>query len=235
MHTFARDRIKREIVEAAEAIERATGRRPTGFRGPGFTWSEAMLEVLEEEGYLYDASTLPTYLGPLARLYYFRHSSLSKEEMEKRKNLFGGFGEGRRAVKPYLWKLASGKTLLEIPVTTIPGIKTPFHLSYLLHLSRYSTRLMSAYLDTALGLCRLTGTEPSFLLHPLDLLGPEQAPELAFFPGMDRCGAPKARGVQPSAARAGTAVPARDDGRARETYPRAPAPPLRPRGGAAHA
>jgi hypothetical protein len=24
-----------------------------------------------ERGYLYDASTLPTYLGPLARAYYF--------------------------------------------------------------------------------------------------------------------------------------------------------------------
>ena len=144
-----------------------------------------MLEVLEEEGYLYDASSLPTYLGPLARLYYFRRSSLGKDEMEKRRDLFGGFGEGRRAVKPYLWSLSSGRTLLEIPVTTIPGIKTPFHLSYLLHLSRYSTGFMSAYLKAALGLCRLTGTEPSFLLHPLDLLGPEQAPQLAFFPGMD--------------------------------------------------
>jgi hypothetical protein len=27
--------------------------------------------------------------------------------------------------------------------------------------------------------------EPSFLLHPLDLLGADQVPELPFFPGMD--------------------------------------------------
>lgn len=31
----------------------------------------------------------------------------------------------------------------------------------------------------------MTGIEPSFLLHPLDLLGGDQVPELAFFPGMD--------------------------------------------------
>ena len=31
----------------------------------------------------------------------------------------------------------------------------------------------------------MTGTEPSFLLHPLDVIGGEQAPELKFFPGMD--------------------------------------------------
>jgi hypothetical protein len=105
--------------------------------------------------------------------------------MVKRKDLFGGFAEGFRPIRPYRWRLRSGRTLLEMPVTTMPLAKTPFHLSYLLHLSRYSTGLMLAYLRTALTLCRLTGTEPSFLLHPLDLLGPEQAPGLAFFPGMD--------------------------------------------------
>ena len=30
-----------------------------------------------------------------------------------------------------------------------------------------------------------TGTEPSFLLHPLDVIGGDQVPELKFFPGMD--------------------------------------------------
>ena len=40
------------------------GRRPIGFPGPGFSWSPDLLEVLAERGYRYDASTLPTYLGP---------------------------------------------------------------------------------------------------------------------------------------------------------------------------
>ena len=44
---------------------------------------------------------------------------------------------------------------------------------------------MVAYLRFAITMCRLTGTEPSFLLHPLDLLGGDQAPALQFFPGMD--------------------------------------------------
>ncbi len=32
------------------------------------------------------------------------------------------------------------------------------------------------------------GVQPSFLLHPLDFLGAEQAPGLSFFPGMDLSG-----------------------------------------------
>jgi hypothetical protein len=72
-------------------------------------------------------------------------------------------------------------------------VRTPFHLSYLLYLAAYSERLMYAYLRSALALCRLTGVEPSFLLHPPDLLGPGEAPGLEFFPGMQLPAAKKRR------------------------------------------
>ena len=75
--------------------------------------------------------------------------------------------------------------MLEIPVTTIPVVKTPFHLSYLLYLSRYSMLLMQLYLSIAIYMCKITGTSPSYLLHPLDLIGGDKLKELAFFPGMD--------------------------------------------------
>ena len=52
---------------------------------------------------------------------------------------------------------------------------------------------MMAYLHTALTACRITGTSPSFLLHPLDVIGGDQAPALSFFPGMDISSAEKTR------------------------------------------
>ena len=87
-------------------------------------------------------------------------------------------------MEPYHWQVGQDR-LLEIPVTTMPGFKTPFHFSYLAYLARFSETLMKAYLRVALAACRLTGTQPSFLLHPLDVIGGDQAPELRFFPGMD--------------------------------------------------
>jgi peptidoglycan/xylan/chitin deacetylase (PgdA/CDA1 family) len=185
LHLYPKEKIKREILQAQEHILQVTGQRPVGFRGPGFSWSPDLLEVLAENGYLYDASTLPTYLGPLARAYYFWKSDLADNEKEERRKLFGGIKEGRRPVRPYLWNLDGGRRLLEIPVTTMPVFKIPFHLSYLVYLSRYSAALMVFYLKVALTLCRMTNTAPSFLLHPLDFLGGEQVPELDFFPGMD--------------------------------------------------
>jgi hypothetical protein len=185
LHLYTRDQLIAEIKKADAAIELATGARPVGFRGPGFSWCPELLSVLEQSGHGFDASTLPTYLGPVARAYYFWTAKLTAEEREKRKELFGRFSDGLRPVKPYYWSLEGERRLLEIPVTTMPLLKMPFHFSYLVFLSRYSEALMMAYLNMALAACRLTGTEPSFLLHPLDVIGGDQIPELAFFPGMD--------------------------------------------------
>lgn len=61
----------------------ATGKRPVGFRGPGYSLSPTVLDVLAERGYEYDCSTLPTYIAPLARAYYFLNSpEMSDEERE---------------------------------------------------------------------------------------------------------------------------------------------------------
>jgi hypothetical protein len=34
-------------------------------------------------------------------------------------------------------------------------------------------------------MCKITKTSPSYLLHPLDLIGKDHVPSLAFFPGMN--------------------------------------------------
>ncbi|MCG8459264.1 MAG: polysaccharide deacetylase family protein [Holophagales bacterium] len=183
LHLYSEEELEEELERAERAIEGATGVRPEGFRGPGFSLSRSTLEVLERRGYRYDASTLPTYLGPLARAYFLRRARLSAEEKRQRARLFGGLAEGLRPVKPYRFRLSTG-TLLELPVTTLPLFRVPFHLSYLLYLGLYSHTAARTYFAAALGLCRLTGTPPSLLLHPLDFLGAEDCDRLGFFPAM---------------------------------------------------
>jgi hypothetical protein len=58
-------------------------------------------------------------------------------------------------------------------------------MSYLLYIGRISPPLMFGYLRAAIGTCHVMGIQPSFLLHPLDLLDLSQAPGLSFFPAMD--------------------------------------------------
>ena len=182
---YSRTQIEADIALAEEAIARATGQHPIGFRGPGYSWSAELLEVLAARNYRYDASTLPTFFAPIARLYFLARAGLSPEERRRRKGLFGSFRDGFRPLRPYQWRLSTGARLLEIPVTTMPFVRMPFHMSYLLYLGRISETVMFAYLRGAVSACLAAGIQPSFLLHPLDLLGADQAPGLAFFPGMD--------------------------------------------------
>lgn len=174
-----------ELGRTHAAILKATGKAPVGFRGPGFCCSQNLLEAVSKLGYSFDTSLLPSVITPVARWYYFLLTkSMKKTDLSKRKNLFGKMSNGFKSLKPFEWELQKGK-LLEIPVTTVPLVRLPFHLSYVMWLSKFSKRGALFYFNTALALCKALKVEPSILLHPLDFLGKEDVPELAFFPGMD--------------------------------------------------
>jgi hypothetical protein len=210
LHTYSRERVDDEIARAQSAIEAVTGVRPRGFRGPGYSLSRDTLEALVAHGYRYDCSTFPTYLGPVARQYYFWTAKLSAEERKRRAALFGSLSDGLRPLRAYRWELdertaapgeetaapgeetaaaiketaAGRRSLLEIPVTTFPLLKVPIHFSYVLFLAQLAPPLALPYFRAALAACRLTGIGPSLLLHPLDFLDARDVPSLAFFPAM---------------------------------------------------
>lgn len=184
LHLYSKDDLRDEFEKTEAAISRVYDKKLAGFRGPGYSLSKTVLEVLAERGYDYDCSTLPTYIGPLARAYYFFKSpKMAEGEKEKRDKLFGTLSDGFQTLKPHFVE-AAGRTLVEIPVTTFPVVKTPIHTSYLLYLSTFSRAAALAYWRAALLTCKLTGTQPSLLLHPLDFLCGDDISELKFFPGM---------------------------------------------------
>ena len=97
-----------------------------------------------------------------------------------------GLGKGTRqgVTARHRWQIGE-KSLIEIPVTTLPVFKTPIHASYVIYLSTFSKVLARSYWKAAVEMCRATGTQLSLLLHPLDFLSGEDAPELKFFPAMN--------------------------------------------------
>jgi peptidoglycan/xylan/chitin deacetylase (PgdA/CDA1 family) len=190
LHLYSPEEIAAEIARAEDAIAEATGQRPRGFRGPGYSLSENVLRALHDRGYAYDCSTFPTSVGPLARAYYFLRARLDKGQREKRKVLFGGLRDGFRPLRPYAWNLGRG-VLPEIPVTTMPLTRLPIHFSYLQWMAGIAEPMAGLWLRTALRLCDLTGVQPSLLLHPLDFLGCDDVSNLSFFPGMDQTAAEK--------------------------------------------
>lgn len=183
LHLYTEDQVADELQHAQDCIEEATGYRTVGFRGPGFSVTPTVTETLDRMGYVYDCSTFPTFLGPLARAYYFMSADLDREQLKQRENLFGKFSEGFRPLRPHRLK-GKHSQIIEIPVTTMPIVKIPIHLSYVMYLGQFSTALAKAYFRFAMLMCQLTHVQPSLLLHPLDFLGADDDSDLAFFPAM---------------------------------------------------
>ncbi len=205
MHERSAQALAEELDAAEQAIFAATGVRTVGFRGPGFSLSAPLLQELQRRGYRYDASTFPSILGPVARAYYLLTHGVSAAQRQRLARLFGRFADGLAPLRPYAWKVAPGggdgapqwagptAPLMEVPVTTMPLLRLPFHLSYVMFLAQLSTGLASAYFQLALALCRWRRVAPSVLLHPLDFLGADEVPSLRAFPGMGLSGVAKRR------------------------------------------
>jgi peptidoglycan/xylan/chitin deacetylase (PgdA/CDA1 family) len=177
------EEVEADLARAEAAIASATGARPVGFRGPGFALSPVILRTLARRGYLYDASTWPNFIGPLAGMYYAWTSKLPAEEKAKRARLFGKLSDGLRPLTPYRWRTDAGD-LIELPVTTAPVVRTPMHLTYLMFLGAYSPAAARAYFRAALAACRVARLAPSVLLHPTDFLFAEDVPVMEFFKAM---------------------------------------------------
>lgn len=171
-----------EKVEAAVEDEFKVSLR--GYRGPSFSYSTQLLEVLAERGYNYDCSTFPTFLGPLARLYH-RIVAKGGDQESGSDHLFGSWAEGFRPLKPYRWRLRD-KSLMELPTGTMPLLRIPVHGTYLHFLADVSEPLALFYFRLYLGLCRLTRTAPVFLLHASDFLGSDDLDDSGVIPGMRR-------------------------------------------------
>jgi hypothetical protein len=181
LHRRSREQLAAELVHAEDAIAEVAGRPPVGFRAPHGAWSPSLLEVLADRGYQYDASAGSGRDLGSARTPAPGTIPLDEQAPRRRP----------APAAPYHWRLPSGRRLLEIPVTLVPGLGTPLHLGYLVALGRTSEPLMAAYVHAAMLACRASGTVPSVVLHPLDLLGGDQVPPLASLPGMELPGARK--------------------------------------------
>ncbi len=177
-----------EVATSEEAIETLLGEKPVGFRAPGFSWSPELFNLLTRRGYRYDASTWPTPIGPLVRRYSARLSSAPPQRPQR----FGTLRDGFRRLSPYIITTPNG-ALVEVPVTTMPFTRLPIHATYLMHLRQKSAWLAHRYIEATFAACRAGGISPSMLLHPLDFLGREEAPDLAGFPGMGLSYAAKSR------------------------------------------
>jgi len=71
---------EKEIEDAEKIIQDTLGVTPKGFRSPCNAVDSQTLKILEERGYAYDSSLLPTYYGPLLRKLKLSSLNISRKD-----------------------------------------------------------------------------------------------------------------------------------------------------------
>jgi peptidoglycan-N-acetylglucosamine deacetylase len=159
--------VEDELAHAEEALASVAGRRPVGFRAPGYTLSRAMLVALSRRGYLYDASVFPAAPYYLAKAAVLASMALlgrpSASRLDTPRVLLAPRGPYRPDVRrPYRRGAAP---LLELPMAVTPLLRVPF----------FGTLLTTAPWGVVEGAYRAVarGSFLSLELHAVDVLGVE--------------------------------------------------------------
>lgn len=157
--------IQHEIEAGSKAIERVTGRRPEGFRAPGYTVNDALFDALDEAGVGYDSSVFPCpayYLAKAAAMGGMRaRGRESRSVLDTPRVLTAPCSPYRPGAR---WSDPHGKSrrFVELPVQVTRGARLPF----------IGTMLGVAGARGAASLARACVGEPlvNLELHSIDFL-----------------------------------------------------------------
>jgi peptidoglycan-N-acetylglucosamine deacetylase len=161
--SLGRAEIRRQIEGGIDAIERASGVRPVGFRAPGYTVSDEVLSVIDELGVAYDASVFPCpsyWSAKTAAIAWIRMRGRQSRSIRDTPRVLTAPTRPYRPGTPYYRE--GNSELLEMPVQVTRGLRLPF----------IGTSLTLAGPSGARWLARMCIGEPlvNLELHGIDVL-----------------------------------------------------------------
>lgn len=158
----SRDEQRSEIAGGADDLERALGVRPRGFRAPGYTVTDELLEIVRETGHVYDSSVFPC-----PAYYTAKAAALALQRVVRRpsRSILDSPGVLAAPTRPYRIGrryTERGEGLHEFPIQVTRGPRLPY----------IGTALTMAGPIGARALTELVIGEPfiNLELHGIDLL-----------------------------------------------------------------
>lgn len=180
-HSFSHDfalsrrdakRIDADLERADVELEKLTGSRPSGFRAPGYTLSDTLLERLGARGYTYDSSLLPSPPYYAAKAAVIGALALTGR---RSRSILGNFKQLVRSRHPQ----RGPHGVLELPVATVPKLRIPYIGTLLTSAPEAASRALGATLrDDPLVVIELHGAD---LVDATDGVPPSLAAQSAEF------------------------------------------------------
>lgn len=118
--------IREEIARGAEAIAGVTGRTPAGFRAPGYTVDDAVLDALESLGVAFDSSVFPCppyYTAKALVLAAQRAKGRRSASILDSPRVLLAPARPYRPGRPF-WR-AGRRRLVELPIQVTPWLRLP--------------------------------------------------------------------------------------------------------------
>jgi hypothetical protein len=159
------DEMRRQVTEGARAIEHATGKAPVGFRAPGYTVTDELLEMVAETGAAYDSSVFPCpayFAAKTAKIAAISLLGRESRSIFDTPRVLSAPTQPYRIGRPY-WKKGSG--LLELPIQVTRGLRLPFFGT--------SITLASLAMGKRLARACVGDTLVNLELHGIDVLDQE--------------------------------------------------------------
>ncbi|APR77161.1 polysaccharide deacetylase [Minicystis rosea] len=124
---LTRDEIASEVEQGARVIAHVTGRRPAGFRAPGYTVSDDLFDALEDAGVAYDSSVFPCppyYFAKAAAMAAMRITGRTSRSILDTPRVLGAPTRPYRPGRP--WYQRGTRRFVELPIQVTPGLRLPF-------------------------------------------------------------------------------------------------------------
>ena len=151
----------REIERGEENIIKITGRKPVGFKAPGYDIDVETMELLANRGYIYDSSIISTPVYPIImKLNQIIFGGVKRTHGPKISWLFGNNNIYHPSSKKE-WKKGN-LDLLELPCSVIPIFKLPFHMTFI-------TKLGFGYFKFGYNLISICSNYIHYEFHAMDL------------------------------------------------------------------
>lgn len=172
---LSREQISDEVSRAHSAITESSGQAPKGFRAPGYAVSPVLQSVLNDRGYLYDSSLMPSPFG-----FVFRTLDAGLRKTAQKLNAnpqpislsaktqYPQLADAGASLRPQTIKSSpstpnSPTSLIELPAATAPLLRLPFQAGVCMRLGRhYFDMLFNSF-------ARARDLPLLFLAHAADL------------------------------------------------------------------
>ena len=123
---------ERELAQMEDACVAVTGKRPAGFRSPGWNMGDSAVEILERRGYLYDSSVHPMFATPALKALHWL-STADCDALDR--TTLGQWSYMFAPLRPYRCDgrtlTRRGNGLVELPLSVVPIVRAPFWATFL--------------------------------------------------------------------------------------------------------